>query len=305
MPVGYRQAGTTHTRPWHNRNPGADFGTMNRSRFAPVLLGLLLSATACGTQIQPIGIVASSNGSLEVGEQRVLVGLVDTETQAFLASPDLNATADLVGPNDETIEDVPLEFVWAVPDQRGLYRATVDFPAAGGWSIAISADGYAATEPTLMMVADDTAMPQVGEEAPAVATRTGSEFDLEEITSDPAPEPSFYELSLDEALTDDRPTVVIFATPAFCTSATCGPVLESAKQVQESHPEADFLHVEIYENLDASSYEDLVTVEAVDAWALPSEPWVFVTDAAGTITARFEGTVDPAELDAALTDLGA
>jgi hypothetical protein len=278
---------------------------MLRFRLAPILLGLLLLAVACGSQTQPIGIVASSNGSLEVGEQRVLVGLVDTETQAFLASPDLTATAALIGPNEETIEDVPLEFVWAVPEQRGLYRATIDFPTPGGWSISISADGYASTEPTLMMVAEETAMPQVGDAAPAVATRTGSDFPLEEITTDPAPEPSFYDLSLDEALADDRPTVVIFATPAFCTSATCGPVLESAKQVQASHPEADFLHVEIYENLDADSYEDLVTVEAVDAWALPSEPWVFVTDPSGTITARFEGTVDPAELDAALTALGA
>lgn len=271
----------------------------------PVLAGAVVLLAACGGQTQPIGIVASSNGSLQVGQQRVLVGLVDTETQAFLASPDLQATADLVGPNDETIEDVPLEFVWAVPDQRGLYRATVDFPSPGGWSITITADNYAASEPTLMMVADDTAMPQVGETAPAVATRTGDDNPLEEITTDPQPEPDFYRLSLDDALNDDRPTVVIFATPAFCTSATCGPVLETAKQVQAAHPEVDFLHVEIYENLDAPSYEDLVTVEAVDTWALPSEPWVFVTDDAGTITARFEGTVDPAELDQALTDLGA
>lgn len=270
-----------------------------------VLAGAVVLVAACGGQTQPIGIVASSNGSLQVGQQRVLVGLVDTETQAFLASRDLEATADLVGPNDETIEDVPLEFVWAVPDQRGLYRAEVDFSSPGGWSISITADGYAATEPTLMMVADDTAMPQVGEPAPAVATRTGDDNPLEEITTDPQPEPDFYRLSLDDALDDDRPTVVIFATPAFCTSATCGPVLETAKQVQADHPGVDFLHVEIYENLDATSYEDLVTVEAVDTWALPSEPWVFVTDDAGTITARFEGTLDPAELDAALTDLGA
>src|SRR5690606_14994210 len=141
---------------------------------------------------------------------------------------------------------------WAVPDQRGLYRAEVDFSSPGGWSISITADGYAATEPTLMMVADDTAMPQVGEPAPAVATRTGDDNPLEEITTDPQPEPDFYRLSLDDALDDDRPTVVIFATPAFCTSATCGPVLETAKQVQADHPGVDFLHVEIYENLDAT-----------------------------------------------------
>lgn len=277
---------------------------MLRLSIAGALLGAVLILSACGGQAQPVGIVASSNGSLQVGEQRVLVGLIDPESQAFLASPDLSATADLIGPDEERIEDVPLEFVWAVPEQRGLYRAAVDFPTAGAWSIAITADGYPATEPTLVMVSEDTAMPQVGDPAPAVATRTAT-ADFSEISTDPSPEPAFYSLSLDEALADARPTVVIFATPAFCTSATCGPVLESAKQVAPDHPGVDFVHVEIYENLDAESFEDLVTVEAVDAWELPSEPWVFVTDAEGTVTARFEGTVDPAELEAALAALGA
>lgn len=267
-----------------------------------LLVALLLAA--CSAPLQPLAIVASHPQSLEVGEQRILVGLIDTESQAFLASPDVGATATLVGPDGETLPDVPLDFIWAVPDQRGLYRAVVDFPAPGAWSVTVEAEGYAPTEPTLVMVSEDTAMPQVGDPAPPVATRTAT-ADFSEISTDPSPEPAFYSLSLDEALTDERPTVVIFATPAFCTSATCGPVLESAKQVAQDHPAVDFVHVEIYENLDAESFEDLVTVEAVDAWELPSEPWVFVTDADGTVTARFEGTVAPAELEAALAALGA
>lgn len=268
-----------------------------------LLLAALLLA-ACSAPLQPLAIVASSPRSLEVGEQRILVGLIHPESQALLASPDVEATATLVGPDGETLPDVPLEFIWAVPDQRGLYRAVVDFPAPGGWSVTVEAEGYATTEPTLVMVSEDTAMPQVGDPAPAVATRTAT-ADYSEISTDPSPEPAFYSLSLDEALADERPTVVIFATPAFCTSATCGPVLDSAKQVAPDHPGVDFVHVEIYENLDAESFEDLVPVEAVDAWELPSEPWVFVTDADGTVTARFEGTVDPAELEAALVALGA
>jgi hypothetical protein len=99
--------------------------------------------------------------------------------------------------------------------------------------------------------------------------------------------------------------VIVFATPAFCTSQTCGPVLDNVKVVAAEHPEADFVHVEIYENLDADSFEDLVAVPAVQAWSLPSEPWVFVTDGEGTITARFEGAVDPAELGSAVGALGA
>jgi hypothetical protein len=65
----------------------------------------------------------------------------------------------------------------------------------------------------------------------------------------------------------------------------------------------NFVHVEIYENLDATTPEELRVVEAVDAWRLPSEPWVFVVDDAGLIAVRFEGAVDPDELRAVLEAL--
>lgn len=292
MPKGYK-------RRWHRHMGTTRLTTM---RLARLLLGLAVLVGACGGGVQPLALVASSPGSLEVGEQRVLVGLMDPETQALLASPDVAATATLHGPDGETMSDVPLEFVWAIPDSRGLYRASVDFPSPGTWEISVSADGYASTEPTALTVSDDTAMPQVGDTPPAIPTRT-AETDLARISTDPDPDPAFYRLSLDQALTDDRPTVVVFATPAFCTSQTCGPVLDGVKQVALSHPEVDFVHVEVYENLDADSFEDLVVVEAVEAWALPSEPWVFLTDSEGVITARFEGTIDPAELEVALSDL--
>lgn len=272
-------------------------------RFALLWASLLTIAVACSGSPQPLALVASSPGSLEVGHQRLLLGLIDSQTQAHLSDPSIPASAKFVGPNQETLE-VPLEFTWAIPDVRGLYRAEVDLPSAGPWSVSISAEGFQPTETTPFIVSEQTAMPQVGDRAPAVATRTSADHELAEITSDTDPDPDFYTLSLDEAVADDRPTVIAFATPAFCTSETCGPVLDHVKQVAAGHPEVDFVHVEIYENLDADSFEDLVLVDAVEKWALPSEPWVFVTDSEGVITARFEGAVDPQELDESLSELG-
>jgi hypothetical protein len=45
--------------------------------------------------------------------------------------------------------------------------------------------------------------------------------------------------------------------------------------------------------------EDLITVEATSEWGLPSEPWVFVVDDSGVVTAAFEGAASDAELMAA------
>lgn len=65
----------------------------------------------------------------------------------------------------------------------------------------------------------------------------------------------------------------------------------------------NFLHVEVYKNLDASSREELELVEAVEAWELPSEPWTFLVDSDGVVSARFEGTVSADELTSAIEKL--
>jgi hypothetical protein len=41
----------------------------------------------------------------------------------------------------------------------------------------------------------------------------------------------------------------------------------------------------------------------VKAWKLPSEPWVFLVGADGTIKSRFEGTLSVRELDEAVAKL--
>jgi hypothetical protein len=96
--------------------------------------------------------------------------------------------------------------------------------------------------------------------------------------------------------------VIVFATPAFCTTAICGPTMETTKAIALDHPDVNFVHVEVYENIDDPQGE-LVEVEAVTEWGLQTEPWVFVVDAEGTVSARFEGTVGAAELERALEEV--
>ena len=63
------------------------------------------------------------------------------------------------------------------------------------------------------------------------------------------------------------------------------------------------MHVEIYENIHVSNRNELIVVPAVEEWNLPSEPWLYVTDDSGTVTAAFEGAVSDAELRAALEEV--
>jgi len=267
-----------------------------------ILLGLLALLSACGSdEVEPFALVASSNGSIGLGEQRVLFALVDPESDEFLASPDREATVTIRDENGSPLDTYPLEFIWTVPDVRGLYVAHVDIPEAATYQATIDAEGLATAGPAGFVAFDDPPVIEPGEEAPASETRTSAEFpDLSVISSDTDPDPAMYESSVATAVTSGAASVIVFATPAFCTSQACGPLLDQVKALRSDYPEVGFVHVEIYENLQAPTPEELTVVPATGEWGLPSEPWVFVVDDAGIVTSAFEGAASDDELTAAI-----
>jgi hypothetical protein len=109
----------------------------------------------------------------------------------------------------------------------------------------------------------------------------------------------FYEMTVAEAV-ESGPSVLVFATPAWCTSQSCGPMLDQVQEMAPDYPDLNYVHVEVYENIHVTNREDLVLVPAVEEWGLPSEPWLYVTDDRGTVTAAFEGAVSDEELRAVL-----
>lgn len=190
----------------------------------------------------------------------------------------------------------------SLPIGRGVYVVPVRLDAAGVWGILLdlSADDVEESVRLRFSVRERAAAPSVGEQAPKTESRTRADVSaLSEITSDPEPEPGLYAVSIAEALAMERPLIVTFATPAFCHSRTCAPVLESVKAVwREWSAQVTAIHVEVFENPQEPSR--LAESEAFAAWRLPSEPWVFVIDASGVIRYAFEGAVTELELRSAL-----
>lgn len=184
---------------------------------------------------------------------------------------------------------------------QGLYIVPVRLPRAGEWGIAFeispSGGGDAAPEKARFRfsVRERSAAPAKGDAAPAVESRSLADSPLRELTSDPRPEPALYQMSIADALGQRRPLVLAFATPAFCHSRTCAPLLEVVKTVWRAHAgELLALHIEVFEN--PHQPEALREAEPFTAWNLPSEPWVFVIDAQGRIYSSYEGAVTQAEL---------
>jgi hypothetical protein len=94
-----------------------------------------------------------------------------------------------------------------------------------------------------------------------------------------------------------QPVVITFATPLLCQSKVCGPVVDIVEQVKSTAPEGvAFIHQEIYKD---NKVDEGVRPQ-VAAWRLQSEPWTFVIDRTGKISARFEGAFSAGELQRAI-----
>jgi len=142
--------------------------------------------------------------------------------------------------------------------------------------------------------------PGVGDEAPASDTPTlrSAKGDVQALTTRVPPDLDLLRYSVAESLRDRVPFVVSFATPAYCQSRTCGPVVDIVEAVGKrlGTTPVRFIHVEIYAGNDPAKGQN----RWVRQWRLPTEPWTFLVGRDGRIKRRIEGAFSPANLEAAL-----
>jgi len=248
----------------------------------------------------------------QVGDNRVILGLLDSTGQKAVSAPDRTVSIGYTGPSGQTIAPGPTTFIWALENVNGVYIGHANFPVAGSWTanITTAAPGSPSVAMTLGIdVLDRSPVVAVGDAAPSVQTPTLAEVggDVAKISSDANPVKRFYETSEADALAAKKPFVLIFATPKFCQSATCGPTLDRLKPVAAAHPELTFINVEPYklqytdgQLQPVMTGQDLTPVEATTAFKLTSEPYVFVIGADGKVSSTFELVFSPDEIEAAI-----
>ncbi|MDQ3660643.1 MAG: hypothetical protein M3454_06205 [Actinomycetota bacterium] len=256
------------------------------------------------TDVKAYPVFASSE--IVVGRNRFLVGLLD-DNDAPIGSPkiDMDITFfDLGESATEPVGHTAMRFIWIDKPYVGLYGAQVSFDDPGKWGAEVSIRGAGIDEQVKagFEVRKKSSTPALGDRPPASDSPTASTAaEIKKISTDNDPTPRFYELSIAQALKSDNPSVVVFATPKFCSSATCGPTLDVVEGVAAKWPEVNFVHVEPYQ-LPADP-GNLKPVPAALEWGLPTEPWVFVMDSSGRLQAKYEGIVSGGELNQTLRGL--
>ncbi len=180
----------------------------------------------------------------------------------------------------------------------------VDFTATGEWrSIAVfrTPQGLEGTLMPSVVVGRFADIPRPGDRAPRIHTPTAASVggDLSKIDTRIPPD-QMHKTDFADVV-GKKPVVLLFATPQFCQSRTCGPVVDIAEQArqevsEESGEDVAFIHQEVFKDNDPSKG----VRPQLRAFHLETEPWLFVIGRDGKVSTRIEGAFSAEELRRAI-----
>jgi hypothetical protein len=288
-------------------------------RVIAVLLATAALSAACG------GSTASGDGSLEAILKRPgpMVGITAGASQfvpgkvryPFLvirndARPVYRRTATVWVAKSRTGEPflqttarlepigVPGRSAPAFGGVTKIFVAHLPIPKPGRYWLAAQPRGASIQGLGVIDVAKRVSSVAVGAKAPRSLTPTLASAPAAQLTTSRPPDLPLLRNSVAGSLAAHRPFAVTFATPKYCTSRVCGPVVDVMEAVRRRFESRGvrFIHVEVFTgNNPARGYNRWMR-----EWGLASEPWVFLVGADGRVKAKFEGSVSAAELAAAV-----
>ena len=261
--------------------------------------------------VSPDGLQAIfATPDLAVGEQRVAVVLISED--GLVRSPLASMTAfhypDAAAPprRGESAAAVFRPFPLGT---RGLYSARFSFDQPGDWGLEISVLDENANPLKAELrfhVPENNIAPAIGDQAPPSDSKTIHTAPIEKLTTGTLRDTDLYQISIADAVKSGKPTVIVMASPAFCTNAVCGPQVDVLSELKNKHAaRANFIHVDYYENPDEIQ-GDLTRARkssVAEEWRLPSSEWSFIIDAQGVIHQRFEAFAPLDELEQSLLEI--
>ncbi len=210
------------------------------------------------------------------------IGVVLYRGAKPLAGPPVQVAFAPPGSTQATVVDAKL-YKAGLPGGRGVYVTQPVLDQPGDWHGAALVQGKKVG--FVLQVKPAADVPMIGSAAPRAASpTTTNSLGVNPIcTRDPVC--PLHSISLSDVIGTGKPVAAMFATPALCQTATCGPVLDQLLTVRKSYADrVAFVHVEIYQ-----SNKGVAVAPTVAAWNLPGEPWLFTVDGSGIVRGRLDG----------------
>jgi hypothetical protein len=236
-----------------------------------------------------------------------------TKKGSGTAQPGPDATGEFLaipGTEGSVESDQPV----AVPASRGrgVYAAQVAFDRAGFWAAEVTADVEdegRMTGNSVFEVFDEHLVPFTGDPAPKSDNLTLQSKDAPEgaidsrAVSGKIPDPELHRMTVAESVRRGEPAVVVIATPVYCVSRFCGPITDMVADLAKRYDDrANFIHIEVWRN-----FQERVINKAAADWIYRKgdlqEPWVFLIDSKGKVSARWDNVATPEEIEPHLMKL--
>lgn len=187
--------------------------------------------------------------------------------------------------------------------ETGVYVASAHFDNSGEWEVEVSAMLERVplyVQRVHFKVLANGLTPALGAVPPpsrqAVLGDVGN--DVYHVDTSNPPMPELHDLTIADALSSRKPTVISFASPGFCVSRICGPAKQVLDQLAPRYKNrVNFIHVEPYKLDEARAGKALTPIPTMAEWGLQTEPWTFVLDRQGRVMAKFQGLVMADEID--------
>ena len=285
--------------------PASDFPAANGRSLQQVLL------SASKGQQGPV--VAPAAAMFYVGTNRFPFGVFTagrdqiTDAQvAIYATPGSSPKGAAVGPFPARIEDLTTKPAFRAKTTADdpsaaqvAYLSDIALTKPGPWTFGALIKNGGSYQYSLLPTPHPVGQypaPRVGQKAPAVQTLTvGQVSNISQIDTRVPPD-DMHDDDLANVL-GKKPVVLLFATPALCQSRVCGPVTDEAEQVkQEFGDRVAFIHQEVYNN---NRIQDGPRPQ-MTAYGLQTEPWCFIIDRTGKVSAVLQGPFGVQELEAAV-----
>jgi hypothetical protein len=276
--------------------------TPEKTEFPPSK-GKTLQELADGMAAGPQLALASSVFTTP-GPSRMAFGMIAADgtpvygpTAVYVApTPGDPAEGPFVAPADVLLTDPRYRSKQAATTQDpfvAVYGADPEFAKRGKYAVLATtkkADGTltGATGQIDVSTGKADPIPGVGDKAPKVHTETleSAGGDISKIdTRDPPSD--MHKVDFADVV-GKKPVALLFSTPQLCQSRVCGPVTDMELQMQSKYGDKmTFIHQEVWQDNDINKG----LREPLRQFNLPTEPWLFVVNAKGVITARLEGSI--------------
>jgi hypothetical protein len=226
---------------------------------------LIVAACSAGPTFSAA--VISTVNTVGTGQQRVLIELRNADGQSFTVDAVPNVT--LRNENGSPLGVYPGELVWLVPDEVPAYAFVMEIPEPETYQVTVDGGELGETPPAGFVAVADPVHVEAGELAPA-------------IEGDPV----------------SSPGLIVFASTDWCPSRSCQPMVDQVEAI--STADVPWERVDVFANPEVESEDELELAPVVDEWGIPSQPWLYVVDGEGLVSALFEGAVSDDELTEAV-----